>query len=166
MSCYLESRDSMIIVAAWAIKESYGPMPRPAQIQDAAIEVWKTNVASIEGRYPGDGAGGLHKTRYPDMIWWGPAEFETAPVTDGLVIAALDLDPREAHMVARCVDYQSCEFDGYDKTTGGIYIQKALNNSAYKAASTFCEKKHGGGWPKIELKDSGAVSILSMMGGS
>ncbi len=155
MSCYLASKDDAIITAVWSQRESYGPAPRREYVQQSVIEIWRTNVASIEGRYPGK-AGDIHETRNPDMIYWGPNDVF---VTDGLIAAALAMHPLTVHMVARCVDYQSCEFDGYENTAGGKAMQRALEKSAYVAASAHSERTCGGGWPVIELQDSGAEFV-------
>ena len=155
MSCYLADLDKMIITAAWALRESYkSEPPRTDYITDAVKEIWRANVASVEGRYPDQ-----KRTRAiggdDSMIWWGPAAFVEDPITDGLIVAALELDPRAAHMTARCVDYQSCDFEGYEKTRGYDYIQRAKDNSAYVAASRYCAKHYNGGWPEIVLVDKG-----------
>jgi hypothetical protein len=153
----------MIITAAWALKEHYSASPpRKEYIQDAVTEIWKSNVASVEQRYPSERrTRALHGSSDDSMIWWGPAAFAEDPVTDGLVLAALELNPLVAHMVARCVDYQSCDFDGYEKTRGYDLIKKAIDSTAYRAASAHCEAAGYRGWPAIELVDSGAI-LLSM----
>jgi hypothetical protein len=164
MSAYLITPDKAIVCAAWALKQHAAEAPRCDWVSDAAIEIWRTNVASICQRYPAtaevfdvksEAVEFIPSTRHPDLIWWGPGILNEHPVTTGQLVFALELHPLQVHMIAREARYQSCEIDGWEESKGGRYITEALDKSAYEAA---CRHNNGGGggWvPDFELVETG-----------
>ena len=157
MSAYLISSDYCILLAAWAKKPHTG-VPTVEEVKATADAIWRTNVASLEGLYPkrSDSPDSDYNTRYPDMIDYTPDDIK---VTDGLILDALERDLAVVYMASRCAAYQSCEFEGWEQTAGGRAIEQAGEAAAYQWA----KYQSGGGWPDIQLNDSGAIRLSSLL---
>lgn len=157
MSAYLISPHYCITLGAWANRDEYTLSPSREDIQKSAIAIYRTNIRSLQERYPGE-VDKIHKLRH-DMVWYGTNDLT---VTPGLIIAALAVHPLTVCYAAKCASYQCCEFNGWAMTEGGIAIQNAEDHALWRAIKSH-HKEQQGGWPDIELKDSGVMDLSELL---
>lgn len=127
MSAYLCCPSTIGPIAAHAVSvEGVCPewMDKTVAAEQIAALLAKANVASIHARYPDTVEGFANSP--------GPIDLTTpeAYVADCVKAATEEHDhsPESLYGAVRCLDYQSCEVNGWGATSAGVLLAQLLND--------------------------------------
>ena len=143
MSAYIVSDDTAIVVAVWATKTDRA-LPTVADVTAAYHELVAENYISVNHRYRENE---------------GP---HPAPkITDGMIMAAMDLAPGKVNGAIRNYNYQACETSEYPASKAAKMVAAAGKALLDRLAPI------DGHWGldegELAKLDCGAVSLMSLI---
>lgn len=107
MSAFIVSDEHIASLVSFAVAKK---LINSNEAQSAATTLLDANVTSVNVRYK-------ENTTATIDYWSTPKKF---------------LTPVQAIKAAKCLDYQSCEFDGYESSTAKKLINQIINSALYK----------------------------------
>ena len=107
MSAFIVSNEHIASLVSFAVANN---TIKSNLAQVAATTLLDANITSVNVRYK-------ENTTSTIDYWSTPKKF---------------LTPVQAIKAAKCLDYQSCEFDGYESSTAKKLINQIINSALYK----------------------------------